>query len=174
MFIQTYKGNKFSFDKPVFDIEEIAHSLSMLCRYGGHSKYFYSVGEHSYWCAYYMLEWSPAYALDALLHDGTEGCGLVDIPRPVKTLLPDYYIIEDDLYAKLANHFGLSYPIPEIVKQMDNAVLMAESELVLEGGRCEGWSDTEQAKIEDFNPQYWSPEIAKIKFLEMFDELTQT
>ena len=48
--IQTYTGRQFWPMDPrsheVF-IEDIAHSLSMMCRYAGHCERFYSVAEHS-------------------------------------------------------------------------------------------------------------------------------
>lgn len=44
--IQTYTGVKFYPLDPVAEdirIEDIAHALSMICRFNGHSKQFYSV-----------------------------------------------------------------------------------------------------------------------------------
>ena len=47
--IQTYTGKKFDIDNldpSMVCLEDIAHALSMLCRYNGHSEVFYSVAEH--------------------------------------------------------------------------------------------------------------------------------
>ena len=47
--MQTYSGKAFEMP-PTLDmicLQDIAHSLSMLCRYNGHINKFYSVGEHS-------------------------------------------------------------------------------------------------------------------------------
>jgi len=49
--IQTYTGKPFWILEPHaddIDIVDIAHALSMLCRYNGHTKRFYSVAEHCY------------------------------------------------------------------------------------------------------------------------------
>ena len=49
--MQTLKGNKFDFDEPrnnKYDIEEIAHALSMKCRFNGHCHTFYSEADHQH------------------------------------------------------------------------------------------------------------------------------
>jgi len=49
-YLSTYTGKKFfPFDpRPEqICIEDIAHGLSMLCRFSGQCPYFYSVAEHS-------------------------------------------------------------------------------------------------------------------------------
>jgi hypothetical protein len=48
--IVTYTSKQFYITDPHpddVDIIDIAHALSMLCRYGGHSAKFYSVAQHS-------------------------------------------------------------------------------------------------------------------------------
>lgn len=51
--MNTFSGKKFDPMKMIpedVDLEDIAHALSLLCRGGGHLKYFYSVGQHSINC----------------------------------------------------------------------------------------------------------------------------
>ena len=53
--IQTFTGRQFWPLDPHVDeiyIEDIAHSLSMQCRFTGHSLRFYSVAEHSVLVSY--------------------------------------------------------------------------------------------------------------------------
>ena len=48
--ILTAAGRYFDFTRPAdcaFDIDEIAHALSNICRFAGHTRTFYSVAQHS-------------------------------------------------------------------------------------------------------------------------------
>ena len=49
------------------DIEDIAHSLALQCRYGGHVKFHYSVAQHSVILSYNVPKW---LAFPALMHSG--------------------------------------------------------------------------------------------------------
>src|SRR5579885_2784587 len=83
--IQTYCGVAFYPLDPRPEeilIEDIAHALSMLCRFTGHVKRFYSVAQH---CVYVSHRCDPKDALWGLLHDAAEAY-LNDISRPVKSL----------------------------------------------------------------------------------------
>jgi hypothetical protein len=123
--IQTYTGRAFGILNPHPDdivIEDIAHSLSQQCRYAGHCVQFASVAEHC------RLMWELASKPNkrpALLHDATEAY-LVDVPRPIKELLPDYKKIEHVLAAVIAAKFGVAYPWPEEVLQLDARILLDE------------------------------------------------
>src|SRR5271165_4859950 len=83
--IQTYTGKKFfPMDPKPEDIciEDIAHSLSMICRFTGHSREFYSVAQHS---VYVSELCSEQWMLHGLLHDAEEAY-TNDLARPIKRL----------------------------------------------------------------------------------------
>lgn len=65
-------GRLFLIDSPTFDVEDIAHSLGMMCRYNGHVRHFYSVAEHSVIVSLLMKELKLGDPWEGLLHDGAE------------------------------------------------------------------------------------------------------
>jgi hypothetical protein len=104
------------------DPEEIAHSLSMLCRFNGHAREFYSVAQHSVLVA---LQLPPELRLCGLLHDATEAyCG--DMIRPLKRSLPAYQEMEEAIWRVIAERFNLPAKIPQEVKQADTRMLQTE------------------------------------------------
>ena len=83
--IRTFSGVLFDFAHPELSpisLVDIAHSLSLLCRFAGHTKKFYSVAEHAVRVSYAC---EPELAMWGLHHDDSE-CYCVDIPRPLKHL----------------------------------------------------------------------------------------
>ena len=109
--MNTFSGKKFDpmhMNSEDVSLEDLAHALSLLCRGGGHLKYFYSVGQHSINC---MKEarargWSKRVQLACLLHDASEAY-IADIIRPVKVHLPEYYKIESKIMTCIFDKFGL-------------------------------------------------------------------
>jgi 5'-deoxynucleotidase YfbR-like HD superfamily hydrolase len=108
-------------------IEDIAHALSHLCRFGGHSNWFYSVAEHSVYVSQVV---PPEHALQALLHDATEAY-CVDVPRPLKIMMPEYAKIEHKNWLAIAERFDLPVEMHPSVKQADNDVLLAEKKVLM-------------------------------------------
>ena len=85
--IVTYTGKVFDFLNPkpeMVCIEDIAHSLSNLCRYTGHVRKFYSVGEHCILMA--LSDKCPGDPMSKLLHDAAEAY-IGDMASPWKRLL---------------------------------------------------------------------------------------
>jgi 5'-deoxynucleotidase YfbR-like HD superfamily hydrolase len=122
--LQTYTGRAFwPLDPRVEEIaiEDIAHSLSNLCRFTGHTRDFYSVAQHSLIASYEC----PDFPLTALLHDASEAY-LIDVPRPIKPFLTEYRGIEDRLSTVIAECFGTLFPLPEKVEIADRRMLATE------------------------------------------------
>lgn len=106
-------------------IEDIAHALSMQCRFSGHTKTFYSVAEHSVRCAVIV---PVADKLDALMHDSSE-YALVDVPSPLKNSLfgDQYKTVEKGLMDVIADKFAFAREMPPSVKKADNILLCTEA-----------------------------------------------
>jgi hypothetical protein len=164
--MQTYSGRQFWPVDPHpddIDILDIAHALSMQCRYGGHSKRFYSVAEHST----IMARVATVARRAALLHDASEAY-LVDIPRPIKPYLANYKELERRLNECIAKKFGVAYPWPQEVIDLDNRIL-ADEQKQLMGPPPADWCLTLPplgVKIVGLEPT-----LAKREFMEKFNEL---
>jgi hypothetical protein len=120
--IGTYTGKRFdlfNIDIDNIDIMDIAHPLSMICRFGGHVKRHYSVAQHSLMVTHLvrvlqeynqMLEFDNKELLQALLHDASEAY-MCDIPRPLK------YTDEMNLFRNVDHNLQMAinrkYNLPE-------------------------------------------------------------
>jgi hypothetical protein len=145
-------------------IHDIAHALSKLCRYGGHCLRFYSVAEHSCLIADSA---KPEHKLTALLHDASEAF-LVDVPRPLKPALLNYKELEDKIMLAIAEKFGVEYPLPREVKELDNRILADEREQNM-ATPPRPWVDNGAAL--GVRLEFWSPEKAAFEFLARFYQL---
>lgn len=132
--IMTYTGKHFHLADPKpeeVDREDIAHGISNICRFTGHTKYFYSVGTHSILCAEQARKdgMTAKVQLYCLLHDASESY-LADINRPLKELLGNIYTdLEDVVMSAVWKHFNLPEPTDEewtTVKHYDNLMLAHE------------------------------------------------
>lgn len=115
------------------DIDDIAHALSHLCRYGGHVPQFYSVAQHSVLVAARCREvtQSDDVGLAGLLHDAAEAY-IGDVVWPLKRSrqLRGYGVVERRVQAAvnaaLGPRGGVTEEQREIVKRADVEVLLAE------------------------------------------------
>lgn len=130
--VLTQSGKMFNFKAPnlhKYDIREIAHALSNLCRFTGHTSRFYSVAQHSVAVSYIVPE---RLALAALMHDASEAY-LGDVASPLKALLPEYKYIEEQTECAIARAFAIRnlYPLHSDIKWADTVALRHEREVYL-------------------------------------------
>ena len=148
-------------------IADIAHHLSMLCRYAGACSRYYSVAEHSVHVSHMVPE---ELALEALLHDASEAY-CCDIVRPLKVALPDYQRIEELNDMAVRIRFKLPPYEHPLVKQADNDILCNEYRALLPPMPTHvPWSWPGEYRPE-VAIRGWGPPDAEIKFLERFREL---
>jgi hypothetical protein len=168
--MQTFSGRRFYPLSPrsdELDPADIAHALSLLCRYGGHVERFYSVAEH---CVL-MSEWvDPANALAALLHDATEAY-VVDVPRPLKRQLAGYREIEAAVWLAIATRFGLELALPDQVDEADNRILLTERNALM--SRAERWHQDGRMEPLPVVITGWSPAEAERRYLDRLAELVR-
>ncbi|MDD2980705.1 MAG: hypothetical protein PHN80_12155 [Hespellia sp.] len=142
--ITTYTGKYFNPIHPNpkdLCIDDIAHSLSLICRGNGHVSCFYSVAEHCINCALEAQErgYSKRVVLGCLLHDASESY-MSDVPRPFKQFLKDYQVIEERLLSCIYQKFlgtDLTRGEQAQIKEIDNDVLAYDLYYLLHEGEEE-------------------------------------
>lgn len=148
------------------DIRDIAHALSMQCRYAGHVQRFYSVAEHSVHVARHCRQYGLEAALHGLLHDATEAY-LVDVPRPVKPFLLGYKKAEAQAWAVIAERFDVvDHPS---VHEADNRVLNDERAALM--APCEREWGLAEGRPLGVPIEGWLPARAEREFLALFADL---
>jgi hypothetical protein len=173
--IQTASGRSFYPLDPrpdEIDIRDIAHSLSLTCRFRGHCQTYYSVAEHSVRCAEYLERlrpWDKKLQLWGLLHDAAE-CMLCDVPRPIKPFLTGFKEIEDNISKAVAEKFDLPWPMHMDVKLADNVLLATEARDLMGHDAYERWGKDMAVPLEEqIIPLHWW--MAENLFLETFERL---
>lgn len=136
--IQTYCGHKFDFANlagNVYDLRDVAHSLSMQCRFGGHCIRFYSVAEHCLLMHDAFINSEPTFSpldeLHILLHDAGEAY-IHDIVSPLKT--GEASELERQILIHLHDAIGLPLPTEaesRKVHEYDTRILVNEVEMLM-------------------------------------------
>jgi len=159
--IETFTGKKIdplNFKKEDICMEDIAHSLSMLCRFNGHCKYFYSVAEHSVRVSQLVPdELKPA----ALLHDSSEAY-LSDMPEPTKGLFPQFGELEENILRVIFAKFMLDYADLRRIRWADDAMLATEVRDLM--NNIDGWCSHLAPLRETIVP--WGQQLAETAFLK--------
>lgn len=181
--LQTYTGKRvypLSLTSDQIDIIDIAHSLSLTCRFNGHVREFYSVAQH----CYLMSQIVPKeYAFAALMHDACETY-TSDIPHPIKSqvhvavidtktelgiLLWDEW--ETGILKIIFNKYGIPIDYLDKIKEPDRRLCVTEEVALFD-------SVTDEELI--MWPPYKNVDIvscparsAEIMFLDRFKELNK-
>jgi len=169
--MQTFTGRAFyplAAEPADVDPADIAHALSLICRYGGHVKTYYSVAEH---CVLMSRAVAPENALWALLHDATEAY-MGDMIRPLKRAMPAYAAAEDRLMAVICARFGLDPACPPEVKAADNRILHDERDALLTAAPLP-WSAIESVPPLGVPVEGWPPEVAEREYLGRLADLVE-
>lgn len=174
-------------------ITDIAHCLALANRWAGNLQYtqelidklnldwieagdpfVYSVGQHS--CLVHDIVvrlFGARPAFYALMHDASEAY-LMDVPRPIKPELTNYYEIEARLMAVILTKFGvlLDEAIKKQVVEIDNAMIFWERDAIVGkpiapyGNEFQHPGGTIFYEVPNFCS--WSPLRAKKEFLARF------
>lgn len=176
---QTYTGRKFDperVDEKNINIIDIAHALSNLCRFAGHTDRFYSVAQHSVLVSGILEEQglSPECCFAGLLHDATEAY-LIDLPQPIKRLpqMEGYCAMEEVLAGVIASRFGFAHSIMSgvQVKRADLIALATEARDLV--GDPQDWQTLKGVTPVPARIKPLLPNEAKVLFLERFLELKE-
>lgn len=172
--LQTFSGLAFWPLDPrpeEIRIDDIAHALSMQCRFTGHTKRFYSVAEHSVRVSEMC---DPQDAMWGLLHDASEAY-LSDVARPVKRLpvMAEYREAERQLLSVIVTKYGLSDVEPASVLVADKIILGIEARDLM-SPLLPGWEKwlaliPADCRLKLERP--WNPEQAEERFLARFEDL---
>lgn len=194
--MRTYTGRMFSFAEITpedIDIRDIAHALSHLCRFVGHTSMFYSVAQHCLLVSE-KIPGGPEVKLAALLHDAAEAY-VNDLPSPLKRWLGEAYVgdmapsfgddtvdigPEDESYTWLHNSileaiykkYGIACVMWGEIKAYDKAAQQFEQEAFMGASlvHIEPWSP--------WNPQAYAASLVEgefgqveAEFLKRFEDL---
>ena len=161
-------GRYFDFHSPdpsVMDIELVAHVLSNLCRFTGHTREYYSVAQHSVLVSSLTpSEWRFA----GLLHDAGETF-IGDVSRPLQTVVSDYRSVKERVEKVVFAHFGIPWPLPGAVSHADRAALIFEMRDLF------GYEDrllkkfSKEFQVDPIRPM--QPAEAREAFLRRYSEL---
>lgn len=174
-FIQTLSGRRVNpLDPSPEDIDpgDIANALANLCRFGGHSRGFYSVAQHSV-IVCDLLEAQGATAdelMAALLHDAAEAY-LGDLPHPIKhrsELGASFRAAEKRLEAVIVERFGLPEASARI-KPLDRALLATERRIF--STISWEWPELDGVEPLDLAIEPWLPDRARAAFSRRYDGL---
>jgi hypothetical protein len=148
------------------DIEEIAHALSNICRFTGHSRFHYSVAQH---CVYVAQAVSSPNRLWGLLHDAAEAY-INDIASPVKNQnrFKFYRDLEKDILLKVSKRFDIPREIPKEVVEVDHNIVHDEGIILFDA-----WCVPDNHIVKRHWIEEITPKLAERMFMEVYESLAR-
>lgn len=159
-------------------IEDIAHSLSLICRFNGHCKFHYSVAQHS---VHVCDKLPKRQKLAGLLHDAAETY-LGDVTRPLKRHIG---FVDGDAAAR--SFSDVEYATLQVIFKVfegpnlhcdwnriiavDNRMVMTEARDIMVKPPMP-WH-VPARPYADLTIHEWTPKTAEMLFLQRFKELTK-
>lgn len=147
--LTTYSGYDLNFLEPSgrgMDVIDIAHSLSLQCRFVGQIPTFYSIAEHSIRVAWFLWDAKrPSLGRAGLFHDGAEAY-LCDLPSPLKHLpeMQFYRDTENRILNEMCGkeEFDFPFPFPREVHAADQTLYRWECHSI-RNGLVHGWTSNQ-------------------------------
>lgn len=191
--IDTVSGKKFDFikiEENEIDINDIAHSLSMICRFNGHVDTFYSVAEHSLNVAQEVRKELIERKVDkrgvvimelaALLHDAHEAY-TGDMTMPFKSIVKMSFDIsrlenriQEHIWKKLTESYVyvpyhiLKRDYENLIKRKDWAWLVHENEKVRSNTKVYGWEGKADKVVDRTEILGFTPAMVKQRFVQQY------
>lgn len=167
--IDTFTGRSFFPLAPQpcdVDIADIAHMLSMKCRYNGATGEFYSVAQHGE----LLSRAVPADIAYAALHHDDAEAYLPDVPSPVKPSLQGFKAIERRVESAIGEALGVNALHLPLVKPYDARILADERAALL--AVCERAWERHPVPL-GIGIEPWPPCVAEARFLARHAELSR-
>lgn len=164
-------------------LSDVAHALSNICRFNGHTIFHYSVAQHSILVATELEEMTAGdfharqlcpstrqrVALLGLVHDAAEAY-VGDIVSPIKRHVPVFDEIETLVMATIYQAFKLEPPTlaeAAVVREADLRMLLTEKR-DLHRSEPQSWQCAEGLEPYQRRIIRWSPGHVEQKFVERF------
>ena len=172
--MHTSLGSRMYPEAPVHKniaISDIANGLALICRYGGQGDVykFYSVAEHSVLMAQYALKDVGSFAaMYVLLHDASEAY-LGDLVPAVKNAVgSSYEALEDSITNAVMHKYCGHHNFRDYAKTLDRRIVPTEKAALMR--HPQPWP-SDAADPLPVEIKYWGPVEAKMRFLQMWEEL---
>ena len=167
--METYTGiyvNPLDLKPSDIRIEDIAHHLSLICRFGGACDSFYSVAEHCVNISYILS--NAHLSIYGLLDDASEAY-TGDVIRPIKYQLYNVFSqIEERAYKAILEAMDLRQPdraTTEAIKRADNEMLATEAAQLMKS-KGNGWNGLPEPS--NLKLDCYTPKVAESRFLDRF------